>query len=90
MSLTSMWIHSNAVVVETPENLGYTKHVGWGVNFGLLNNTQTWLHIPIPTPTLSNDVHLELQKVYLLFQTDHPDTGGTIHAVHVYDGETTL
>ena len=91
MSLTSMWIHGNATVVEAPESLDYIVYYGWGANFGVLPKKQTWLHIPIPTPAVSNDTHLELQTVYLLFQTTDlagtvDDSRGRIEDVHIYDG----
>lgn len=31
MAFTAMWVHGNALVVESPENLSSNKRFGWGV-----------------------------------------------------------
>jgi hypothetical protein len=84
MSRTSMWIHGNAVVVQSPENLSDRLNAGWGAELSIRLGTDTWLHIPVPTPIVNNDLDLALESVTLLFRCD--DLASIIDTVDIYDG----
>ena len=84
VSVTAMWMHGNAVVVEHPENLFALDRKGWGPEFKLQRGTSSWFHITIPTPLIIENQRSQLVRVFLCFNT--PEGDGHISEMHLYDG----
>ena len=84
VSVTAMWMHGNAVVVEHPENLFALDHKGWGPEFKLQRGTNSWFHIAIPAPLIIENQRSQLVRVFLCFNT--PEGDGHISEMHLYDG----
>ena len=83
--LYASWTHGNAVTVQSPENLVDPDwHTGWGADLLIKPATETWFHLPIPTPVIVSDARSKLVRVFLLFEVD-PGMGA-IRKVHVWDG----
>ena len=81
------WVHGNALVLETPNNILITRR-GQGTEmmftFGPGISPQgTWCHIAIPTPVIINDVRMKVQTLFLLFKTGQH---ASIDNIHVWDG----
>src|SRR6185503_5202732 len=91
MSVSTSWIHGNALTIESPVDyapngqerarliLTPTGPGAWVSceSGGMIS----WLHLPIPTVNVSIS-QLELVRVFLLFHT----WNSSIQNVHVYDG----
>jgi len=82
MPLYASWVHGNAVTVESPQNLDRVGHFGWGGDMMVRPGTDSWFHVPIPTPVIANDARTSLNRVFLLFNSN----SGSISNVQVYDG----
>jgi hypothetical protein len=80
--LTTVWVHGNVVQAETPEMLQTTSRAGWGTTFRGKSGKFVWFHLPLPTPTMLDNRHIEVEKIYLLFKVN----GASIRNIHLYDG----
>jgi hypothetical protein len=79
-----MWIHGNAVTVESPENLKLIRHIGWATELSFIPGRASWAHVPLPSPVIIGDVRSKLIRFFLLFRV--PNNDGRIQSVHLYDG----
>jgi Family of unknown function (DUF6623) len=86
MALHASWNHGNAVRVETPENFKSIKPMGWGTDLELIPGRQSWLHIPVPTPVIVDDVRVRVRTLFLLFNSDL----AFLHDVHIFDGPSRI
>lgn len=86
MALTAMWVHGNAVVVETPGNVTNSNRFGFGTELELLPGRDCWFHCPMPTPVMVNDRRPGLQRVMILYKTQL-QSGMSLRAVHLFDGQ---
>jgi hypothetical protein len=84
MALNATWVHGNALTVETPGNLSFVGHFGWGADMQILPGKESWFHIPLPTPVITGDIRSQVQRLFLLFRSD----SGSIRNVHIYDGSS--
>jgi hypothetical protein len=91
MGLTASWTHGNVTELEIQNNSSVTKTPrGWGAEFSFpttdngLVNTEAWLHVPIPTPVLTDNVRPNAFRFFLLFSCD-PNLG-FVDTVQLYDG----
>jgi hypothetical protein len=82
MPLNASWVHGTALAVESPEKLARVGYFGWGAEMDLPPSTESWFHIPLPTPVIVGDSRTKLQKVFLLCWTNR----GIIREVHLWDG----
>jgi len=90
MSLTSMWIHGNALAVEDPGEYADIRHRGWAteLDFNPIpvdsdDSNYRNSHIPIPTPASVDGASPMLTKITILFETD-PNL--FVSQVDVWDG----
>jgi hypothetical protein len=94
MALEARWVPgytAQAQVVGWP--LLHVNGVGWsdivglregfGVTFRGRGSTFNWFHFAIPTPVITRDTRVRLQKVFLLYAID---TWALVRAIHVWDG----
>ncbi len=75
MTLTTMWTHGNALVVEDPGEYEYIRHRGYGTLLKYNAGTSSLddlrvCHIPIPTPQTVDGASPVIAKITVLFQTD--------------------
>ena len=98
MSVSSSWIHGNALTIESP--ISYNPQgeekgrfvltpYGWGASVSAEEGAESsWFHIPIPTihTRVSRFERFELQRVFLLFEC----SDALIADVHIYDGNEVI
>lgn len=100
-SIDAFWSHGNSTILEVPENLinngdcvrSLLRNRGWGaiIGFGTSSSScvgvpnSLWVHTPVPTPVLLNNVRSKVIKILV----SHKGTA-TINAVRVYDGNTLI
>ena len=82
MGFHASWVHGNALTVENPENLNRVGHFGWGADMQVKPGKSSWFHIALPTPVILSDARSNLNRVFLMFETEQ----GSIRNVHVFDG----
>ncbi len=87
MSVTTMWIHGNALVVEDPGEYAVIRHRGWGteLDFNSFDDDESYhnSHIPIPTPASVDGALPMLTQITILFETT---SDLYIQQVDVWDG----
>src|SRR5699024_1832382 len=44
--------------------------------------TFTWFHVAVPTPVITDNIRITLEKIFIFYKTKH----AVIKSVHVYDG----
>jgi hypothetical protein len=81
-----MWVHGNALTVESPENLDSAGHYGWGADLVIEGGKASWFHIPLPTPVILHDARAQLLRVFILFESE--EGKGYIENVHIFDGSS--
>jgi hypothetical protein len=101
MSISSSWIHGNALTIESPIAYGPNGNEnarliitpsGPGAWVDCESEggygAVSWLHLPIPTisPKVSRFERFELVRVFLLFACSN----SSVENVHVYDGHKTI
>lgn len=86
MSLTAMWVHGNAVIAESPENLAMNVHLGFGTDTQVLAGRDCWFHAPMPTPVILRGQRPKLVRVIILFRADVG--GARLQDVHLFDGSS--
>jgi len=86
MSITTMWTHGNALVVEDPGEYASIRHRGWGTELSYNNpgddDNYRVCHIPLPTLTSVDGESPKLSKVTILYETGG---GAFIERVDVWD-----
>ena len=78
------WVHGSTMQVEYPNRVTSVRHTGPFVRIEGAEGQNTWVHFPIPTPTVVNGSKMRLGTALLSFRT-RPHA--TVHEVIVYDGE---
>lgn len=81
-ALYASWIHGTSFEVENANMVNGVTRFGWGSEFHGKSGGFAWFHAAVPTPVITDNIRVELQKVFVLFKT----TAATIKSVHVYDG----
>jgi hypothetical protein len=68
-------------------SIPWTDIVGFREGFGVTlrgrGGTFNWFHLAIPTPVITQDVRVRLQRVFVLYVID---TWALIRNIHVWDG----
>ncbi|HEU0022184.1 MAG TPA: DUF6623 family protein [Dehalococcoidia bacterium] len=78
------WVHGTSLRIEYPDRLTSVRHTGPFVRLEGSEGQNTWVHFPIPTPTVTNGTRVQANAALLSFRT-RPKA--TVHEVIVYDGE---
>lgn len=78
------WVHGASMQVEYPNRITSVRHTGPFVRIEGAEGQNTWVHFPIPTPTVTNGARMQANAALVSFRT-RPKA--TVHEVIVYDGE---
>lgn len=78
------WVHGAAMQVEYANRLTSVRHTGPFVRIEGAEGQNTWVHFPVPTPTVVDGGKMRVGAALLSFRTR---PYATVHEVVVYDGE---
>ncbi len=78
------WVHGASMQIEYPNRVTAVRHTGPFVRIEGAEGQNTWVHFPIPTPTVNNGNRMQANAALVSFRT-RPKA--TVHEVIVYDGE---
>ena len=78
------WVHGSAMQVEYLSRITAVRHTGPFVRIEGSGGQNTWVHFPIPTPTVSNGTRTKAEAALVSFRTR---SHATVNEVIVYDGE---
>jgi hypothetical protein len=82
----AFWVHGNAAQVQLPTDLVKFAVTGPGFTVSAAASKFGWIHIPLPTPTVIDDVRAVLTAFHLDAVFDNPNA--SIDQLVVYDGNT--
>ncbi len=82
-SFTS-WVHGSSMQVEYPNRITAVRHTGPFVRIEGSEGQNTWVHFPVPTPTVSNGNKVKAEAALVSFRTQ---SFAAVKEVIVYDGE---
>lgn len=77
----AMWVHGTSVQAERDGYFLTKVKPAWGGTFRTQGSE--WFHFAIPTPVIYGGYNSTLQKVFVLYKTQH---GAKITALHIFDG----
>ncbi len=78
------WVHGSAMQVEYLSRITSVRPTGPFVRIEGSGGQNTWVHFPIPTPTMSNGTRTKAEAALVSFRTR---SHATVNEVIVYDGE---
>jgi hypothetical protein len=78
------WVHGAGMQVEYPNRVTSVRHTGPFVRIEGAEGQNTWVHFPIPTPTVNKGHRTRAEAALVSFRTR---SHATVHEVIVYDGE---
>ena len=82
-SFTS-WVHGSTMQVEYLSRLTNVRHTGPFVRIEGAEGQNTWVHFPVPTPTVTNGTKVKAEAALVSFRTQE---FAAVKEVIVYDGE---
>lgn len=80
----AFWVHGNAAQLQLPSDLKSPAVTNGGFTVKVSPAKSGWIHMPLPTPTVVDDIRAELTAIHLNFSIDNPNA--YIQQVVVYDG----
>ena len=83
-NLFTSWVHGSTMQVEYPGRLTNVRHTGPFVRIEGAEGQNTWVHFPVPTPTVSNGTKVKAEAALVSFRTQQ---FAAVKEVIVYDGE---
>ena len=83
----ALWVHGHSAEIEYPDRVLSMVQKGYHVRVQGQPSTVNWLHFAVPTPVIVDDCRMRLLSILFRYKTDG---GGSVEAVHVYDGETRI
>lgn len=78
------WVHGSSMQVEYPNRVTSVRHTGPFARIEGSEGQNTWVHFPIPTPTVRDGKKMRVGTALVSFRTR---SHATVHEVIVYDGE---
>ena len=82
-----MWVHGVNMQVEYPNRLTSVRATGPFVRIEGTRGQNTWLHFPLPTLAVVDDMRMNIERATISFRTrDH----ASVHEVIIYDGESRI
>lgn len=78
------WVHGSSMQIEYPNRVTSVRHTGPFVRIEGTAGQNTWVHLPVPTPTVADGTPIRVGAGLVSFRTKDR---ATVHEVIVYDGE---
>ena len=78
------WVHGSSMQLEHPNRVTSVRHTGPFVRIEGAAGQNTWVHLPVPTPTVAEGTPMRVGADLVSFRTRDR---ATVHEVIVYDGE---
>ena len=78
------WVHGSSMQLEYPNRVTSVRHTGPFVRIEGAAGQNTWVHLPIPTPTVADGTPMRVGAGLVSFRTRDR---ATVHEVIIYDGE---
>ncbi|HEY5231611.1 MAG TPA: DUF6623 family protein [Galbitalea sp.] len=82
----AFWVHGNAAQVQLPTDLVNIAVTGPGLTASAAASKFGWIHIPLPTPTVIDDVRAVITAFHLDAVFSNPNA--SIDQLVLYDGQT--
>lgn len=83
----ALWVHGHSAEIEYPDRVDSIVQKGYYVRVQGNPSTSNWLHFAVPTAVIVDDYRMRPRSIQFRYKTDG---GGSVDAVHVYDGETRI
>jgi len=78
------WVHGSSMQIEYPNRVTSVRHTGPFVRIEGSPGQNTWVHLPVPTPTVVDGASMKVGAALVSFRTR---ANAKVHEVIVYDGE---
>ena len=78
------WVHGSSMRIEYPNRVTAVRHTGPFVRIEGMAGQNTWVHLPVPTPTVVDGASMRVGAALVSFRTR---ANAKVHEVIVYDGE---
>ena len=78
------WTHGSSMQVEYPNRVTSVRHTGPFVRIEGAAGQNTWVHLPVPTPTVADGTPMRVGAGLVSFRTKER---ATVHEVIIYDGD---
>ena len=78
------WVHGSSMQIEYPNRVTAVRHTGPFVRIEGAAGQNTWVHLPVPTPTVVGGSNMRVGAALVSFRTR---AKAQVHEVIVYDGE---
>ena len=78
------WVHGSSMQLEYPNRITSVRHTGPFARIEGSAGQNTWVHLPVPTPTVVNGNNMRVGAALVSFRTR---ANATVNEVIVYDGE---
>ena len=86
--LVTSWVHGVSMQAEYGNRLSSVRHIGPFARIEGSAGQNSWVHFPIPTPTVAGNGRPRAGSVLLNFMTRTADAW--VHEVVLYDGAATV
>lgn len=80
----ALWVHGHSAEIEYPDRVASIVQKGYCVRVQGNPSTTNWLHFAVPTAVIVDDSRMRPLSILFRYRADG---GGSVEAVHVYDGE---
>ncbi len=78
------WVHGSSMQIEYLNRVTAVRHTGPFVRIEGAAGQNTWVHLPVPTPTVVDGSNMKVGAALVSFRTR---AKAQVHEVIVYDGE---
>ena len=78
------WVQGSSMQIEYPNRVTAVRHTGPCVRIEGTAGQNTWVHLPVPTPTVADGTPIRVGAGLVSFRSKDR---ATVHEVIVYDGE---
>ncbi len=78
------WVHGSSMQIEYPYRITSVRHTGPFVRIEGAAGQNTWVHLPVPTPTVLDGNKMRVGTALLSFRAR---ANAKVNEVIVYDGE---
>ena len=78
------WVHGSSMQIEYPNRITSVRHTGPFVRIEGAAGQNTWVHLPVPTPTVVDGNNMRVGTALVSFRAQ---ANAKVNEVIVYDGE---